>query len=89
MDPITVAAQFAAYTWFEGLNAGTPTVETEARRFARRNWRSFTPSAHRGLGRLLLRIAGAKGPGRGSSRKPRPGGRACRRRLAPVGAACP
>lgn len=88
MDPITVSAQFAAYTWFEGFNAGRPAAEQEARQFARRNWRAFVPSAHEGLGRLLLQIAGAKERGRGPSRKHSRPGRACGRRQARAGAVC-
>lgn len=50
-----VAAQFAAYVWFEN----TQTVErseTEKTRFARKNWQAFASVAPEGLGRLLLKI---------------------------------
>jgi hypothetical protein len=56
MEPVIVSAQFAAYTWFQGRRAGTPAGDAEALRFARANWRAFLPCAHKGLGRLLLRL---------------------------------
>jgi hypothetical protein len=57
-------AMFAAYVWFIGRNEGTPTAEKEAVSFARDNWQAFLPCAHKGLGRLLIRIAGVR-PRRG------------------------
>ena len=59
-NPVIVSAQFAAYVWFTNQNAGSPTVEKDAVAFARENWRTFLPSAHKGLGRLLLRISGPR-----------------------------
>jgi hypothetical protein len=56
MDARKVSAQFAAYTWFEEVNAGKLTSE-DAARFARENWTSFLGCAHEGLGRLLGRMA--------------------------------
>jgi len=58
MNPRKVSAQFAAYTWFEEVNAGKPAVQEEAVRFARENWPAFLGCAPDGLGKLLLRIAG-------------------------------
>jgi hypothetical protein len=58
MEPVIVSAQFAAFTWFQGRHA--PAGNTEAMRFARANWRAFLPCAHKGLGRLLLRLARRK-----------------------------
>jgi hypothetical protein len=51
-----VAAQFAAYVWFEDTQRVKPSQEDKAR-FARENWKPFLPVAHAGLGRLLLKIA--------------------------------
>jgi hypothetical protein len=64
MDARKVAAQFAAYVWFENTRASEPT-EAEKARFARENWQPFLPIAPEGLGRLLLRVAA------GRSRMPR------------------
>ena len=55
MDARKVAAQFAAYTWYEESRAGEQS-RNEASRFAEENWTAFLPVAHVGLGRLLMRI---------------------------------
>jgi hypothetical protein len=60
MNATQVAAQFAAYTWFMNRRRATASAEKKAVQFARRNWRTFLPCAHEGLGRLLLRIAGKR-----------------------------
>jgi hypothetical protein len=60
MDPLKVSAMFAAYVWFTERNEGTATAEKEAVSFARDNWQAFLPCAHKGLGRLLTRIAGVR-----------------------------
>ncbi len=57
MDPVVVSAQFAAYTWYSEGKDKTPETEAAANEFARTNWESFLPCAHKGLGRLLLRLA--------------------------------
>jgi hypothetical protein len=57
MDPVKVSAQFAAFVW---ASQGNPEIEPKqgrAARFARKNWATFLPLAHEGLGRLLLQIA--------------------------------
>lgn len=54
MNPLKVSAQFAAYTWFSEKNPHQPT--RDAADFARRNWDAFLPSAHLGVGRLLLQL---------------------------------
>lgn len=60
MQPVEVSAKFAAYVWFIGRNEeGAATVE-EAVSFARDNWQAFLPNAHKGLGRLLIRLAGVR-----------------------------
>jgi len=51
-----VAAQFAAYTWYQE-NRGGKECQKEATRFARENWTAFLPVADEGWGRLLLRVA--------------------------------
>jgi hypothetical protein len=61
MKPLEVAAQFAAFTWYTGrCHSPSPTLQAEARRFAKENWRGFLSVAHEGWGRLLLRIAKAR-----------------------------
>jgi len=57
MDPITVSAQFAAYTWYTGQGKTSRHRRTAAMQFAQDNWEAFLPLAHKGLGRLLLKIA--------------------------------
>jgi hypothetical protein len=59
MDAYKVSAQFVAYTWFMKHNAVNANA-VEAMQFARNNWAFFLPSAHEGLGRLLIRIARPK-----------------------------
>jgi hypothetical protein len=75
MDAVIVSARFAAYHWSKDHNAGNPAAEELAARFASRNWPAFLPYAHTGLGRLLLRIAGARR--RGGSRRPQIRRRGC------------
>ncbi|HEY7311472.1 MAG TPA: hypothetical protein VH643_19070 [Gemmataceae bacterium] len=60
MNSLKVSAMFAAYVWFIGRNEGTATAEKAAVSFARDNWQAFLPCAHKGLGRLLIRIAGVR-----------------------------
>jgi hypothetical protein len=55
MNPYVVSAQFAAYVWYEHENPQKS--EQEAALFARRNWVSFLPCAHKGVGKLLTKIA--------------------------------
>jgi hypothetical protein len=58
MNALEVAARFAAFTWYTGdCQTPSPTLQAEASRFARENWRTFLPVAHEGWGKLLLRIA--------------------------------
>jgi len=59
MEARKVAAQFAAYVWFEATQRAERSEEEKAR-FARENWRPFVPVAPEGLGRLLLKIAGGR-----------------------------
>jgi hypothetical protein len=67
MSPIKISAEFAAFVWYCHGKPETPEVQKEARRFARRNWREFIPNAHKGLGRLLIKIA----QGRPATAEPR------------------
>jgi hypothetical protein len=60
MDSLKVSAMFAAYVWFIDRNEAAATAEKEAVSFARKNWQAFLPCAHKGLGRLLIRIAGVR-----------------------------
>jgi hypothetical protein len=55
MNPLKLSAQFAAYVWYSETRQGRATHE-ESARFARESWASFLPSAHEGLGRLLIRV---------------------------------
>ena len=50
-----VAAQFAAYTWYQENRGGKDTRD-EAIRFARENWTAFLCVANEGWGRLLIRL---------------------------------
>lgn len=50
-----VAAQFAAYTWYQE-NRGGKESQAEAIRFARENWTAFLAVADEGWGRLLIHI---------------------------------
>jgi hypothetical protein len=59
MDPRTVAAQFAAYTWYQECHEGAADTQGQAARFARDNWQAFCRPGDEGLGRLLLRIGRA------------------------------
>jgi hypothetical protein len=62
-----VAAQFAAYVWYDNTQGAGPGREEKAR-FAEENWRPFVPVAPEGLGRLLLKIAAGR-PGQRRRRK--------------------
>jgi len=55
MDARKVAAQFAAYVWYDNIHNGEPN-EDEKVRFMKGTWRPFLPIAHKGLGRLLIKI---------------------------------
>jgi hypothetical protein len=60
MDPVEVSAMFAAYVWFIGRNGGGAAAETETISFARDNGQACLPCAHKGLGRLLIRLASVR-----------------------------
>ena len=60
MASLKVSAMFAAYVWFTERNEGAATAEKEAVSFVRANWQAFLPCAHKGLGRLLIRLAGGR-----------------------------
>ncbi len=55
MNPYVISAQFAAYVWYEHQNPQKS--NEEAVLFARRNWNSFLPCSHKGIGRLLAKMA--------------------------------
>jgi hypothetical protein len=57
VDPYTLSAQFAAFVWFTDHPGHTGANADAAMRFARQHWKLFLPVAHRGLGRLLLKLA--------------------------------
>ena len=56
MDPITISAKFAAYTWFNETVSGKRDSQSEAKRFADENWEHFLAHADKGLGNLLIRL---------------------------------
>ncbi len=58
MNPLTISAQFAAYSWFIAHRDNLGKDRKAAMRFAREKWQEFLPLAHPGLGRLLLKMAG-------------------------------
>jgi hypothetical protein len=58
MESLKVSAMFAAYVWFTERNEGA--AEKEAVSFTQDSWEAFLPCARKGLGRLLLRIAGVR-----------------------------
>ena len=60
MHPLQVSAQFAAFVWFSRQRPEDPQTRSKARRLARKHWGDFLPSAHEGLGRLLLKIGGPR-----------------------------
>jgi hypothetical protein len=61
MNPLEVAARFAAFTWYTGrCQAPSPTLQAEARRFPKENWQMFLAVTHEEWGSLLLRIAKAR-----------------------------
>ncbi len=68
MEARRMAAQFAAYVWFENTQPTPPSEEAKAR-FMNENWQRFLPVAHEGLGRLLIKIAAGRSRGR-RKRKP-------------------
>jgi hypothetical protein len=59
MSPIITSAQFAAYIWYTGQPQNLGKSADEARQFAYEKWPSFLRFAHPGVGRLLLKLAGA------------------------------
>jgi hypothetical protein len=60
MNARKVAAQFAAYAWYEKCRAGRQSA-VETARFARENWTAFLSVAHEGWGKLLIRIGRKRG----------------------------
>jgi hypothetical protein len=70
MNSLKLSAQFAAYVWYSEARGGRAT-RAETARFARANWGAFLPSAHAGLGRLLVRV-GRPRRRVGGRRKPPP-----------------
>ena len=59
-----VAAQYAAYTWYQENRRGQQSPG-EAIRFAKENWTAFLSVADVGWGRLLIRIASERAKRRG------------------------
>jgi hypothetical protein len=59
-----VAAQYAAYTWYQE-NHKDQKSQSQAVRFAKQNWTSFLSVADVGWGRLLIRIASERAKRKG------------------------
>ncbi len=58
MDPLLIAAQFAAYTWFAQTHADA--TNDEAIDYALRHGSDFLGQAPEGLGKLLIRVGRLK-----------------------------
>ena len=58
MNPYVISAKFAAYVWYQHQNPAK--TSADAMLFARQNWNTFLPCSHKGLGRLLAKIADPK-----------------------------
>jgi hypothetical protein len=69
MEALNIAAQFAAYTWFENSHKDGANEAAKAR-FTKENWKRFMPIAHEGLGQLLIKIGAGPAKER-HVRKPR------------------
>lgn len=63
MDPLKVAARFAAFVWFTHQSGNADKSREEALQFAHENWVAFLPWAHEGLGKLIIRVTAAR-PGK-------------------------
>jgi hypothetical protein len=57
MDPLKVAAQFAAYRWFWNRKTVLEKRDEEAAQFSRENWIAFLPEARERMGQILMKIA--------------------------------
>lgn len=64
MNPYVISAKFAAYVWYQHQNPQK--TSSDAMSFARQNWNTFLPCSHKGLGRLLAKIADPKVSGIGN-----------------------
>jgi hypothetical protein len=69
MNPYVISAKFAAYVWYQQQNPQK--TSSDAMSFARQNWNTFLPCSHKGLGRLLAKIADSKVSEIGNSTKSR------------------
>jgi hypothetical protein len=65
-----MSAQFAAYLWYSSRQREGPPDERKAVRYAKAHWPAFLPSAHEGIGRLLLRVAEVEGRAARPQRRP-------------------
>jgi hypothetical protein len=53
MEPLNVAARFAAFTCYLNTETRGSCSPEDAGRFARNNWKRFLPYVHENLGRFL------------------------------------
>lgn len=67
-----VAAQYAAYTWYQE-NHKDQKSQSQAVRFAKQHWTAFLSVADVGWGRLLIRIASERAKRKGKRRRKRYG----------------
>jgi hypothetical protein len=74
MDPLKVAAQFAAIRWFVDHHPNEPGREEKAICFSRENWVAFLPQATEETGTVLLRLAAYCNQVLGSGRECPPAG---------------
>lgn len=56
MHPLQIAAQYSAYVSYTQGKPEDAETRQKASQYARLNWVGFLPTAHEGLGRLLLQI---------------------------------
>ncbi|CAN5604114.1 hypothetical protein BH10PLA2_BH10PLA2_30240 [soil metagenome] len=63
MNPIEIAARFAAYNWFQSQPQNKTLSTTEAHIYAERHFSSFLDEglANRNFGKLLLDVIAARG----------------------------
>jgi hypothetical protein len=61
MDPLLIAARFAAFTCYLNTRTSEPGSPEDAGKYARENWKRFLPYVHQELGRLLTTASSSLG----------------------------
>lgn len=59
-NPLQVAAQFAAYTWYLNQPENQDKTQEQAHQFSRLNWARFLTDADANIGRLLMDMGAAR-----------------------------